>query len=260
MPATQMDKDYLWSASANAALASMFKQFLAGLTEANIASIDSLENANNERFRLSTSDAVLTRSQAFGRAIATAIYHWSTSDNFNLSSQGYTLPVFPGSWVPIPPAFANPVGPFLKNSRPFLAYSLTATAPPLPFPYSEHPASQFYMAVKEVYDIGKTLTTEQKAIADWWADLGGVGVGVPAPYHLLSIITWALENQGAKLGKAAEVYAKTGIGFKDGPINTFRGKFQYNLIRPVTFIQRHIDPAWQPYLPAPPYPEYPSQG
>jgi hypothetical protein len=201
---------------------------------------------------------VLTCSQTFGRSIAKAIYDWSTTDNFNISSQGYTLPQFPGAWVPTPPAFANPVGPYLKNSRPFLAYSLTATAPPLPFPYSEEKSSPFYQAAKEVYDIGKTLTAEQKAIADWWADVGGAGVGVPAPYHSLSIVTGVLESKKAKLGKAAEVYAKTGIALKDGPIVVFRGKYQYNLLRPVTYIRGHIDPTWQSYLPSPPYPEYPS--
>jgi hypothetical protein len=67
-----------------------------------------------------------------------------------------------------------------------------------------------------------------------------------------------LESKQAKLGRAAEVYAKTGIAMKDGPINTFRAKYEYNLLRPVTYIQKHIDPNWQPYLPNPPYPEYPS--
>lgn len=257
MPQPDKSKDYLWSESANAALASMFKQFLV-LTDANKARIDSMENANYNRFRLSTSDAVLIRSQAFGRSIATAIYNWSTTDNFNLSSTGYVLPVFPGSWVPTPPAFANPVGPFLKDSRPFLEYSLTATAPPLPFPYSEDTSSQFYKAAKEVYDIGKSLTDEQKAIADWFADVGGAGVGVPAPYHILSIITGVLESQNAKLWKAAEMYAKTGITLKDGGIITFRAKFQYNLLRPVTYIRKHIDTAWVSRLINPPYPEYTS--
>jgi len=256
IPEPDVHKDYSWSATANAALASMFKQFVAGLSDADKVRIDSMENANNSRFRLSISDDVLNRSQSFGRSVATIIYNWSTTDNFNLSSVGYTLPVFPGSWVPTPPALAAAVGPFLQNSRPFLAYSLTATAPPIPVPYSEDPSSEFYKAAKEVYDVGKALTPEQKAIADWWADAGGSGVGVPAPYHLLSIVTIALESQGAKLGKAAEVYAKAGIGQKDGPIVTFRSKYQYNLIRPVTYIRRHIDQNWLSYLPNPPYPEY----
>lgn len=257
LPSVQIGQDYLWSASANAALASMFKQFLAGLSQADIASIDSMEDANNDRFRLSISDATLNRSQAFGRSIATAIYNWSKSDNFNLSSTGYTPPVFPGAWVPTPPAFAI-VGPYLEDSRPFLEYSLTALPPALPVPYSEDPASAFYKDAKELYDIGKSLTSEQKAIADWWGDIGGAGVGVPAPYHILSIITSVLEDQGAKLGRAVKVYAKTGIAFKDGISNTFRGKYHYNLLRPLTYINQQIDPNWKSYLVNPPYPEYTS--
>ena len=258
MPEPERHKDYLWGASANAALPSMFKQFLVGLTDADKAKMDSLENAYNNRFRLSTSDAVVARSQAFGRAIATAIYNWSTTDNFNLSSVGYTLPVFPGSWVPTPPGFPAPVGPFLANSRPFLASSLTATAPPLPFPYSEDRSSQFYKAAKEVYDIGKRLTPEQKIIPTWWADAGGPGIGVAAGAHVLSIATWILESKKAKLAQAVQTYAKVSIGFKDGPITVWRAKFQYNLVRPITYINKLIDPGWQAYLVTPPYPEYTS--
>jgi hypothetical protein len=258
MPEADTKQQYLWGASANAALASMYKQFLVGLSEADKVRIDSMENAYNTYFRQTTSDAIIARSQAFGRSVANAIYQWSTTDNFNLSSQGYTPPVGEGAWKPTPPTFANPVGPYLKDSRPFLFYSLTATAPALPFPYSEDETSQFYKAAKEVYDIGKALTAEQKATADWWADAGGAGVGVPAPYHILSLVTGLLEAKHAKLGQAAQVYAKTGIGLKDGPITVFRGKYQYNLLRPVTYIQEQIDPTWQSYLPSPPYPEYPS--
>ena len=257
MPEPQSNKDYLWGASANAALPSMFKQLLTGLTDADKASMDSLENAYNNRFRLSTSDAVVTRSQAFGRAIATAIYQWSTTDNFNLSSTGFTLPVFPGSYVLTPPAFPAPVGAYLSNSRPFLASSLTALAPPH-IPYSENPSSQFYKEAKNVYDIGKALTAEQKAIPNWWADFGGPPLGLAASAHILSIATWVLESKKANLGEAAETYAKTSIAFKDSPIRVWRDKFHYNLLRPVTYINRLIDPTWQTFLASPPYPDYTS--
>lgn len=257
MPEADLSQKYLWSESANAALASMFKLFLVNLTDANKASIDSMENAHYNRFRSDNSDAVLMRSQAFGRAIAEAIYNWSTTDNFNLSNVGYVPPpVIPSSWVPTLPAFAT-VGPFLQNSRPFLAYSLTAIAPP-PIPFSEDKSSQFYKANNEVYEIGKNLTAARKATADWWADVGGANVGLPAPYHLLSIITSVQEDRKAKLLQAAEVYARTGIALKDGAIITFRSKYHYNLIRPITYIRRNIDTAWLPYLPTPPYPDYTS--
>ena len=255
MPEAEKNKHYLWSASANAALPSMFKQLLTGLTDADKASMDSLEKAYNDRFSLRVSDAVIARSQAFGRSIADAIYNWSTTDNFNLSSVGYTLPVCPSCWVLVPPA-PSPVGPFLGDSRPFLAYSLTATAPPLPFPYSEDPTSEFYKAAKEVYDIGKALTPEQKLIPNWWADVGGPGVGLAAAAHPLSIVTWVLEKKKAKLGQAAQIYAKASIAFKDAPVIVWRSKFSVNLLRPVTYINRLIDPTWTSFLPNPPYPDY----
>jgi hypothetical protein len=258
MPASESNKEYLWAASANAALASLFRQLLVGLTDADKVRMDSLENAYNDRFQSSTSNAVFSRSQSFGRSVATAIYNWSTSDNFNLSSVGYTLPVSPSAWVPTPPAGAPPVGPFLMNSRPFLASSLTATTPPMPYGYSEDPNSAFYDAAREVYNVGKALTAEQKAIANWWADAGGVGVGLAAGAHILSIVTVILESKNAKLGRASEIYAKTSIALKDAPIIVWRGKFLFNLLRPVTYINRHIDPAWVTFLPTPPYPDYPS--
>lgn len=258
MPQPEQGKEYLWSASANAALARMFTLFLSGLSDADKSDITAREEANKMLFRQTASEEVISRSEAFGRAIATAIHNWSSGDGFSLSGAGYTVSSEPSAWQPTPPAFAAAVGYQLQHSKPFLAYSLTATAPPLPFPYSEEPTSEFYKAAEEVYDIGKNLTAEQKAIAIWWSDVGAPGTIISPPYHTLNIITNLLESRHMDLWKAAEVYAKTGIAMKDGPINVFRAKYEYNLIRPITFIHRKIDPGWQSYLATPPYPEYPS--
>ncbi len=259
MPAAEVKEDYLWAASADAALASMSRLLLTGLTDANKASIDSLEAAHNQRFASITSQAVLTRSQTFGRAIAAAVHAWSKSDNnFNVSNTGYVLPVFPGSWEPTPPAFSNPFFPYLGKARPFLEKSLAIKALPFPYPYSEDPSSPFYKMVKEVYDISETMTPEQKEIGRFWADVGGVGNGYPVPDHIISIVMQVLEKQKLNLGRAAELYAKTAIAARDAAINTFRFKYEYNILRPVTYINKLIDPAWQTLVPNPPYPEYPS--
>jgi hypothetical protein len=258
MPAADMHKPHLWAASANAALARMSRLMLTGLTDANKVSIDSLEAAYNQRFASGTADAVLARSQAFGRAIAAAVHDWSKSDNFNISNTDYVRPVSPGAWEPTPPLFVNGVGPYVGTARPFLASSLTITAPPFPYAYSEDPSSQFYKMVKEVYDISKALTPEQKEIARFWADVGGPGNGYPVPGHWISIVTQVLEKQGLNLARSAELYAKTAIATRDAMINTWRFKYQYNLLRPVTYINRFIDSSWQTLVPTPPYPEYPS--
>jgi len=260
MPKSDHSKDYLWSASANAALASLFKLFLANLSAADKASIDANELAISNQLKLTTSDDVLKRSEAFGRSIATAIYNWSTTDNFSITSGTYTPLNEPWAWVPTPPNFPTAVADNLQYSRPLLKFSLDATAPPIPVPYSEDPNSGFYKASMEVHDLGGTLTATaaNKATANWWADAGGPGVGLPAPYHILSIITSVLESQNSGLWKAAEVYAKTGIALKDAPIIVFRAKYQYNLLRPITYIQRHIDANWLSHLTTPPYPDYSS--
>ena len=260
MPKPDHSKDYLWSASANASLASMFKLFIASLSTADRASIDAKEIAIRNQLKLTTSEEVMQRSESFGRSIATAMFNWSTTDNFSITSGTYVPLNEPWAWIPTPTGLAAAVGDNLQFSRPFLKYSLTATAPPIPIPYSEVQNSAFFNAAKEVRDLGGsiTATTANKATANWWADAGGVGVGVPAPYHLISIITTVLESQQSGLWKAAEVYAKTGIALKDGPINTFRAKYQYNLLRPITYIRRHMDANWLSHLPNPPYPDYSS--
>jgi hypothetical protein len=260
MPKPDHSKEYLWRASANAALASLFKLFLTNLSPADKASIDANESAIYDELSLTTSEDVMKRSEAFGRAIASAIYDWSTTDNFIVTSGTYVPLSEPWAWAPTPPAFAPAIADYLQYSRPFLRYSQTATAPPIPVPYSEDPSSEFYQAAQEVYNLGgsTTATAANKATANWWADAGGVGVGLPAPYHFLSIITGVLESQQAGLWKAAEVYAKTGIAMKDGPISTFRAKYQYNLLRPITYIRRLNDASWSSHLGNPAYPEYPS--
>ncbi|MEJ7767266.1 MAG: vanadium-dependent haloperoxidase [Chitinophagaceae bacterium] len=258
MPMADKNKDHLWAASANAAMASMLRLFLSGLTDANKTSIDSLENIYTERFASITSRDVVSRSQAFGRSIATAIHNWSKTDNLNVSNTGYTPPVFPGSWQPTPPAFANAAGPYIGSARTFLEANLSATAPPFPYPYSEDPSSDFYKMAKEVYDISKVLTPEQRDIGRFWADVGGAGNGYPVPGHFVSVVTQVLQQQKLDLARAAEVYAKTGIATRDALITMWKFKFHYNIIRPVTYINRIIDPSWQTLVPNPPYPEYPS--
>ena len=44
----------------------------------------------------------------------------------------------------------------------------------------------------------------------------------------------------------------------DAFIGCWAAKFKYDLVRPITYIRRSIDPKWEPLLNTPPFPEYPS--
>lgn len=257
MPKPEKNKSYSWQIAANAALAFMTRNMLPALTAANKVSIDSLENAYNEKLKPNSHSEVSDRSKTFGLAIAQVIFDWSKSDKFDQANAPYTPPVFPGAWQPTPLAFAPAAVPYMKNCRPFFGAHTSGVAPAFPISYSEVVGSDFYKMEKDMYDVNKSLTTEQKAIALFWNDLG-TGIGVTPPGHGINIITQIVNNEHLNLGLAAMAYAKCGMGLWDGFIMVFRSKYEYNLLRPVTYIRKLIDPAWLPYINTPNHPEYPA--
>ena len=258
MPQKEKNSGYSWEVSANAALAKLIIAFYpAAVITANQQRIDSLEAVYNDSLRPGVESTVFSRSQAFGHAIADAIIAWSQTDNSNLTNAGYVPPVFPGAWEPTPPTFTNGLCPYFGNTRPFLQRHLQVIAPPFVHTYSEDPASDFYKMEKAMCDLSQSLTQEQKNIAMYWNDVG-VGVGYSPPGHSVSILTQILKQRNIDLGKAAIAYAKTGIALNDASIAGFKSKYTYNMLRPVTYIKKVIDPAWTPLIGTPPHPEYPA--
>jgi len=260
MPAMPQKENngYDLEVSANAVLADLVRNMYPGLTSDNKASIDSLENAYNEKFSVSMESEKFRRSQEYGKAIAAAVYNWSKTDSYNVSNTGYVLPTLPiGTYIPTPPAFGVPILPYVSFSRPFIKEDGSGVAPPPPFAYSELPSSDFYKMVKDVYDVSKNLTTEQINMALFWNDQG-VGIGYTPQGHMMNVVTQAIEQTGTDLATAAEVYAKAGIAIRDVQLTCFRSKYQYLQMRPVSYIRKVIDPAWSPLITTPPHPEYPA--
>jgi PAP2 superfamily len=67
-----------------------------------------------------------------------------------------------------------------------------------------------------------------------------------------------LERERATLLTAAETYARLGMAIADAFIAFWHAKYVHNLLRPVTYLQSQVDPAWLPQLNTPPFPEHPS--
>lgn len=72
------------------------------------------------------------------------------------------------------------------------------------------------------------------------------------------LVTEAVQARKGNLAEAAEIFAKAGIALRDAIITLWKIKYQYNLVRPVTYIRKLIDPAWTPFIGTPAHPEYPS--
>ncbi|HET9826272.1 MAG TPA: vanadium-dependent haloperoxidase [Chitinophagaceae bacterium] len=254
----QDNNGYDLEVSANATLASLVRRMYPWLTTANKASVDSLENIYNENLSVAMESEKFQRSQEYGRNIAAIIYNWSTTDNYNVSNAGYTLPTSPvGVYIPTPPNFVKPVLPFISFSRPFLTEDGSGVCPPPLFAYSEDPSSDFYKMVRDLYDISKTLTSEQRTMALYWNDVG-IGVGYGPVGHVMNVVTEAIDQNGVDLGIAAQAYAKSGIAIREAQLLCFRSKYQYLQMRPVSYIRKVIDPTWLPLIPTPTHPEYPA--
>ena len=249
--------NYSWSVSANTTYAAMTRAFFLAMTTAQKASVDSLEKAYNDRLKQNLMPDVFTRSQSFGQSIVAAILQWSASDLFSQANAPYTRPDFPGAWEPTPPLFGPPITPYAGNIRPFLQIHASGNSAPPPFAYSETVGSDYYNMIRDIYDVSFNRTTDQTNMALWWNDLG-LYIGYTPPGHIMNVVNTVLRQEHRDLITSIQVNAKAGMALWDGLIMCFRSKYQYNQMRPVTYIARFIDPNWLPLIPTPSHPEYPA--
>ncbi len=127
---------------------------------------------------------------------------------------------------------------------------------PAPLPFSTQPGSRFSQQAREIYDIGRNLTDEQRTIAYFWADNPGES-GTPAG-HWMSVVAGLAGQWRLSPERTVEAYALTAVAVADAFIGSWREKYRTDLLRPVTYIQRYLDPKWQTFLNTPPFPAYTS--
>jgi hypothetical protein len=258
LPRPRHGKTYHWPTVANSALAAVLPQLLPHASATSLTAIEPLEQHFASRFQSQLSRRRFTRSVTQGQEIAAAVADWAATDGYaTYNNCPFTPPRGPGLWVPTPPAFAsNPLQACWGQLEPMILTSGAECAPPAPPPYSEAPTSALFQDAKEVYDTGNALTLEQRTIAQYWADGPGT-TGTPAG-HWIAIVGQVVEANRLSLMVAAEAYARVGMAVSDAFIASWHTKYEYNLLRPVTYIRAVIDPAWTPLLATPPFPEYTS--
>jgi hypothetical protein len=207
--------------------------------------------------------AVAVRSGAYGRSIAEHIIAWSVSDGCGpVENMGFpalwTVSGEPGHWTPTS-TIAQQQAPLLPGWGKLRGFAMPSGAScglPPPPAYSDDPASEFYAQAMEVRDVRKALTDEQRIIARFWSD--DPMLSPTPPGHWISIAMQILDAKKAGLEESADLLARLGVTVADAFIACWDAKFNYDLIRPVTYIRKHIDPKFEPLLITPPFPEYPS--
>jgi PAP2 superfamily len=206
---------------------------------------------------------VAARSEAYGKSVAEHILAWSQGDGGavveNLGFPAvFDLTKGAPNWVPtsLIPLQQKPLLPAWGTNRTFAMPDGKACPLPPPPAYSEDKESEFYKQALEVFQTKKNLTAEQRATARFWSD--DPMLSPTPPGHWVSITLQILERESADVNRSAEVLARLGVALADAFIGCWDTKFQYDLLRPVTYIRRTMDPKWESVMTTPPFPEYPS--
>jgi hypothetical protein len=120
----------------------------------------------------------------------------------------------------------------------------------------------------EVMAVRQNLTPEQREIANFWNDNPVLtnyhghfiynSRQISPGGHWMNIAEQVMREKKTPMVRSMEVYTTLAFALFDGFTACWQEKFRGNLIRPVTYINKYIDPAWEPLLQTPPFPEHAS--
>jgi hypothetical protein len=214
--------------------------------------------------------SVIQRSKEFGSRVAEAINSWSDTDGYK---ETRAMPLYqpsrePGHWVPTPPTYANAIEPNWMQIRPFVLDSAGQFRPPGPASFSTDKGSSFYSLAMEVFEAVNNLDSSQLEVAKFWDCNPFVSINrghlmyakrqLTPGGHWMGIAATASKKEGLSLPRTTEIMSLTAIGLADAFISCWEEKYRSDLIRPETYINKHIDPAWRPILETPMFPEHTS--
>ncbi|MFI5002926.1 MAG: vanadium-dependent haloperoxidase [Reyranellales bacterium] len=247
----------------NAALSSAVHDLFGNTGPTGHRAMDALDAKLQARISEGLAADVVSRSETYGKAVATHILDWSRSDSgATVTNMGfpfdYKLTPGPAYWVPTNAIVQQqaPLLPEWGENRTFAMPKGSTCSLPAPPAYSEDPSSEYYKQALEVSQAWKTLTPEQRAIARFWAD--DAMLSVTPPGHWLSIALQILDRDKIGLERSVDVLARLGTVEADSFVGCWQTKFVYDTVRPITYIRRVIDAKFDTLVSTPPFPEFPS--
>ncbi len=146
--------------------------------------------------------------------------------------------------------------PYWGQVRPFVLQRWNECPVPAPPAYAVDTSSAAYRDAVAVAQARAALTSDQRTIAFYWADNAGES-GTPVG-HWMSIASQMVSQRGLSAPEAARLMVLTSAAMADAFIASWGYKYKYSVHRPRPFIRSVIDSTWEPLIPTPPFPEYPS--
>ncbi len=189
--------------------------------------------------------ARLERSFQIGHAVGDHIVAWAREDGSDAFHE-ITLPAS-GGWntpkLPLDPHWGS-----VKTIA--LPAGDTVILPPPPAWDSPEMAQQRDM----FRSTQKLITDEHRSLAWYWhADVGTI---TPAGLWFEIAITTAVVER-LDLMQTAALLSHLGVAMHDTAVACWHNKYLYGFIRPDQWMAT-VEPDWQPVVPTPPHPSYPS--
>jgi hypothetical protein len=165
----------------------------------------------------------------------------------------------PGVYVAVPP-FNFAFAPFWKTMQLFSLETHDQFRSPPPPSLTSPTYTRDFNEVKQVGELNSTVrTTDASAYAVWWYEYSDIG------WNRIARIRASGERIG--LFATARMFALLNMALADSYTAGWDSKYFYNFWRPYTAIRAAAtdgndnttpDADWEPLLPTPPVPEYPS--
>ena len=263
LPKREPGRTYDEAVILQATLAASAQSFFSNTGPTGQRAMAALERQLQSKVTQGVSKTITRRSEAYGKLVAAHVLKYSLNDGGAVVENmgfpmDYQAQVGAGKWVPTSLIIQQqkPLLPGWGNNRSFAMPSGASCPLPPPPEYSEDKASEFYKQALEVVQTKQNLTSEQRDIARFWSD--DPMLSSTPPGHWIAIALAIFERDQIALDKSVDVLARIGVAEADAFIGCWNTKFEVNLLRPVTYIRKLIDPKWESLLITPPFPEYPS--
>jgi hypothetical protein len=196
----------------------------------------------------------------FGRSAAAAILAVRANDHSAEAQFPYDAPGAgnPGVWVRLNNAPA--LLPGWGNVTPFVIRSASQFDPGPPPALDSDTYTTDFSEIKQIgVKLSSTRTSEQSDIALFWR------ASPTAIWN--SALTQVMETRNLDLSQKARLFALMYLAAGDASIACWKTKYEYNFWRPEPAIisasldgnnSTIADASWQPFIPTPPHPDYPS--
>ena len=248
VPAVENGKEYHWPTVINNVYATLFKKFFANVKASDLFKIASLESTLNVQSSNSLNTDVFNRSKAYGISVANAVWDYSATDReghdkyLDAFPTSYTPPTGLGKWQPTPPGLQRGMFPYWGKVRTFAIAEADKLARP-PLPYSEDKTSAYYAQGLEVYSVTTPQTYDNQWMAEFWSD-DVLTFTFSPPIRIWAIATQIEAQEKSNLQTAILASVKSGLALNDASVACWNSKYYYNVERPISYIQKFINPNW----------------